>query len=315
MARIDDHSEVDIDSALSELETKLNRLRVLYEQYFLGIERRPPYVLQKDVVRTMRFLEGLQLRNTAGKFRLRQIVQKFHSYRAYWLRTIREVENGTYRRHVQKVKNREARRVAQEQVEEEDSGEVEVDLEMESGPTEAGQLADEFLKSIGAAQKPDRRPPPDVRGMSAEEVKRRDAKLRDLKARLGLDPDAPITAASREKLAVAMADSGLRPKGARRRGPRKPKKATGGRAAQNERIDQAAREAGISRERVEKIYNSLIEAKKRTGESTAKLSLKSVAKSIAKQAPSIKKKYGVDKVDFRVVIKGGKAYLKPQTDK
>ncbi len=380
--------EIDVEAALNELDRKMSRLRVMYEQYFLGIEKRTPTVLQKEVVRSMRVLEGIQMRNTAAKFRLRQMIQKFQSYRAYWLRTSRQIEDGTYRKHVQKLKTRVAREEAAAALEADlgasvapaDRAAPEVAASEAAPPAEqaadkaaaaTGALADEFLKSLGmgvavvGAEKPKPKgPPPAVRGMSADEVKKKDAKLRALKEKLGLDPNAPITSASREKLAAAIprdrsgaryrvpgtpgsennapatdrppirpsrnrqpADRpvpGTQPPPAAPQRPAAP--AAPPRVAPPERpapsappasgrVQQAASEAGISGDRVQKIYESLREAKRKTGESTGKLSLDSVAKSIAKQAPALRKKYGTDKVDFQVVIKGGKAYLKPQTDK
>ena len=122
--------EIDVESVINDLERKMGRLRVIYDQYFLGIEKRPPLTLQKEVVRLVRVLERVNIRQTSLKFRYRSLVQKFQSYRSYWMRTVREIENGTYRRHVQRDKKRIERRERQRMAEEQQhSPVVEIDME------------------------------------------------------------------------------------------------------------------------------------------------------------------------------------------
>ncbi len=93
-----DAAELDIQ--LEELETRVERLRSLYEQYFLGIEKIPPAVPQKDVDRRLYALRREQIRNTARRFKLQTIIQRYNTYQQYWMRIMREIEHGTYRRHV-----------------------------------------------------------------------------------------------------------------------------------------------------------------------------------------------------------------------
>src|SRR4051812_485247 len=45
----------------------------------------------------------MQLRNTRLRYRLATIQQKFGSYNAYWRRTLRQIENGTYARQLSKI--------------------------------------------------------------------------------------------------------------------------------------------------------------------------------------------------------------------
>ena len=108
MKKSEDES-LNIEGLIKELELKLERLKVVYEQYFMGIERREPLVLKKDVVRVMRSLDQVKIRNTGLKFRLRMIVQRYNSYKTYWGRTIRAIDNGTYHRDVARVSRKMAR--------------------------------------------------------------------------------------------------------------------------------------------------------------------------------------------------------------
>lgn len=88
-----------IDIALSELETRIDRLRALYEQYFMGIERMEPHVPRKDVERRFNDLRKIPFRNTAKRFKFQTLVQRYSTMQQYWMRICREIENGTYKRH------------------------------------------------------------------------------------------------------------------------------------------------------------------------------------------------------------------------
>ncbi|HEX7842839.1 MAG TPA: hypothetical protein VF469_35440, partial [Kofleriaceae bacterium] len=92
-----------IEELLDALDTTLDRVRVLYEQYFLGIQKQPPAYLHTDVERKIRELAQIQIRNTALRYRFATLQQKFGSYNSYWRRTLRQIENGTYTRSLFKI--------------------------------------------------------------------------------------------------------------------------------------------------------------------------------------------------------------------
>ncbi|HEY5934026.1 MAG TPA: MXAN_5187 C-terminal domain-containing protein [Kofleriaceae bacterium] len=92
-----------IEEALDLLDQTLDRVKVLYEQYFLGIQKQPPQFLHTDVERKLRDIAQLQIRNTALRYRFVTLQQKFGSYNAYWRRTLRQIENGTYLRNLSKL--------------------------------------------------------------------------------------------------------------------------------------------------------------------------------------------------------------------
>ncbi|MEO8701213.1 MAG: MXAN_5187 C-terminal domain-containing protein [Kofleriaceae bacterium] len=92
-----------IEEALDALDTALDRVKVLYEQYFLGLQKQPPSHLHTDCERKLRDIAQLQIRNTALRYRFATLQQKFGSYNAYWRRTVRQIENGTYARSLLKV--------------------------------------------------------------------------------------------------------------------------------------------------------------------------------------------------------------------
>src|SRR5688572_3357557 len=96
----------ELDVALEELEGRLERLRALYEQYFIGIEKIEPSVPRQDIDRRIYALRKVQIRNTAKRFKLQTIIQRYNAFQQYWLRTCREIENGTYHRHVARAQSR-----------------------------------------------------------------------------------------------------------------------------------------------------------------------------------------------------------------
>ena len=96
-----DNTELEV--ALEELENRLERLRALYEQYFMGIERIEPTVPRKDVDRRIYVLRREKIRNTAKRFKLQTIISRYNTFQQYWQRICREIEQGTYKRHVIKA--------------------------------------------------------------------------------------------------------------------------------------------------------------------------------------------------------------------
>ncbi|MCC6216945.1 MAG: hypothetical protein IT376_18950 [Polyangiaceae bacterium] len=96
----------EIDVAIEELETRVERLRALYEQYFLGIEKIEPQVARKDVDRRIWVLRREQIRNTGKRFKLQTIIQRYNTFQQYWQRICREIEAGTYIRHLLRAEAR-----------------------------------------------------------------------------------------------------------------------------------------------------------------------------------------------------------------
>ncbi|MDC0711443.1 hypothetical protein POL68_23430 [Stigmatella sp. ncwal1] len=90
----------------SELEEELAALRATYEQYFLGNERFPPLRNHEELKKRLLRLKGSNVRNTAAKFRLNSLHNKFLTYERLWTRTLQEIEAGTYKRDILKAKRR-----------------------------------------------------------------------------------------------------------------------------------------------------------------------------------------------------------------
>ena len=98
--------------ALDAVDEDLTNLQVLYEKYFLGIDRRPPDTERKSVSKRLREMRTTTIKNTGLKFRINTLFAKLISYERMWDRTLREIEDGTYKRDVFKAKYRIAQRDA-----------------------------------------------------------------------------------------------------------------------------------------------------------------------------------------------------------
>jgi hypothetical protein len=96
---------------LEELERLQERVRGLFDAYFLGLERRAPENERLDLQRRLADARKTPTSNTALKFRLDTLVQRNVVLASYWNRTMREIESGTYRRDVWKAERHLAARV------------------------------------------------------------------------------------------------------------------------------------------------------------------------------------------------------------
>lgn len=92
-------NQQEIDIAIAELENRLERLRSLYEQYFMGMERTVPAVAHKDVERRIQLLRRERFQNTARRFKFQTLSQRYNTLQQHWVRVCREIEEGRYKRH------------------------------------------------------------------------------------------------------------------------------------------------------------------------------------------------------------------------
>src|SRR5262245_61264022 len=105
----------EFEEQLTELETRVDRLRALYENWFRGYEKTEPRVARKDVERRVYGMRKELPRNTALRFRYHQLYQRFTTLAQYWARTARQIEEGTYRLQLQRVRRKKETREADQQ--------------------------------------------------------------------------------------------------------------------------------------------------------------------------------------------------------
>jgi hypothetical protein len=324
----------EIEKSVGDLEVAVDRLRSLYEQYFMGIEKLEPTVPRKDVDRRIYALRKVQIRNTAMRFRFQMILQRYNVYQTHWQRICREIDNGTYKRHMLRAERRfgeegkgrrrrsstlpppgakPARDLAKEL--------AALDAEFAPPPQEV-QLDDADLMledqpSRVSATPAIPRPLPTSAQTPGQVQERKGPVWRKVDPapprhssppppRPGIPRAQPVPAAPKVPGPVpgparAPAPSPA-PAGARAPAPapaRAPAAAPP--RATNEDLPEA---------RVRQIYSQYVDAKRRGNESTAAITYEAVAKSLRESSAKLREKTG-KAVDFEVAMKDGKAILKP----
>jgi hypothetical protein len=390
-------SSSEIDAKITEFEQRLDRLYRQYEQYFIGIEKRPPRNERRQVTRLFRELDNLPMIKTAVKFRFRSLVQRFNSYKSYWNRVERQIEQGTYHRDLARAKARKQRREEHEERQQTEGegraqdGAFEIDdvdleeLDLDAMERELQEMEQrgEFEKYVGTAKMKRGEFPEDKPANGEQRPKRprqnswqphqvdenvKQKRLAELQAKLGLSSrgpseDAPAQPAAQQP-AGAEAAGANNPFERSNEGPtqraRPENPSAPSRGADisklkklrraKEKLERQKREAarggqkrdggsnrvirrnnrsnsggsnrgsqaggsGSGDDHSRKIYNSLVKAKRRCNEDTSNLNYDSFKRTMDRQRTQIQKKKGARDVDFKVVIKDGRAFLKPETKK
>ncbi len=99
-----------IEARLGEMEKKMDRLRSMYEAYFMGMERIPPNTARREMNRMMLEMQQVSITNSALRFRFQSLSQKWVLQITYWNRTMREIEAGTFRRDLARTQRHLAER-------------------------------------------------------------------------------------------------------------------------------------------------------------------------------------------------------------
>lgn len=103
------NAKKDLRLELSTFEESLEALRVLYEQYFLGLVPLSPDREARDVKRRLRELMKAPFKNSAMTYKLKMLVSRYHTLNTYWQRVLKAREDGTYCKDVFKANLRERR--------------------------------------------------------------------------------------------------------------------------------------------------------------------------------------------------------------
>ncbi|MEM7448590.1 MAG: MXAN_5187 C-terminal domain-containing protein [Myxococcota bacterium] len=262
----------EFELLLKETERKLDRLKALYEQYFQGIERLEPTIARKDLARRMATLRKNQPRQTALRFRFQSLTQRHSTFQQYWSRTCRQIEEGTYRRHVLRARRRFGTSASSREAERQGVGPRAYDVELPGKGTEPKDGV-ESVRDVGAEVEAalravqDYEPPSKESSGDPRQVRSSKSAPHD---RSG---DAPIVATFTK--------------------PAEPARAT------------------VSEQRLQEIYTEYVEARRGNHERVDNLKFDKVARSIRSMVPKLEEKYRGKKIDFRVVVKGGRVGIKP----
>jgi hypothetical protein len=289
--------QIDPAELVGEFERKLDRLKMLYEQYFMGIEKREPTVPLKEVVRIMRELDAQQIRNTGVRYRFRNLVQKFNTYKTYWHRTLRAIENGTYTRDVARLSRSLARKgITMPQLGRAASP-AEVEKAMATAAREARSVKDDTDKV--AAYNEDEKTPVTPLTRSKSGVLKPEVALRPVHDP-AVDEDEETNPGLR----------GSAPKASDRigqdTGPRLASRAA--RPAATPRPEPAA--GSLPEAEMQSLYRRFVKAKQMCGEDTSNIKYESLVKSVNQQLPKIQAQHQGRDVEFQVVIREGRAILR-----
>jgi hypothetical protein len=271
----------ELAEACTALEAEVEELKVKYEMYFLGVELREPAKWREETKKKVVRLKEQFTRNTGLRFRLQSLHARFISYERLWLRSAREREEGTYRRDLFKAKLH---------------GRGKAPLPRGTGGAAA------------LAKKP----------VAPEHHDGEDVDLSDFRDEVPLLTPSPMPLVPPAKPAAPAPAPAPRapaaPAAPPAKAPVQPAAARPAAAPAPAPAPPAARPAAASPGRLAEaqmrvLYDAYVSAKKRCGEDTSKLTFDAVASSVSKQIPEIMRTHKAKSVEFKVVIKDGKAKL------
>jgi hypothetical protein len=329
--------QTEIEVLVGEAENRVERLRSLYDQYFMGIERIEPQIARKDVERRIQILRRTQIRNTALRFRFQNVLLRYNTFAAHWMRICRQIEEGTYKHHLRKAKDRfdphaaarEARDArkklgALEFGDTEPPGPgsvgfelndgVDVDVDFEDGadaPDVRAALRPQPVPSGIAAPGVGARPPVPEKGATPGKP----PPIPGRTAAPPLPPNRPAGAPPPPLVKPGAPAVVARPHPAAAPAPTGAAKPVPTPAAVARPAPTAAKPAAsspaVSDERVRQIYSRYVESRRSLGESTASITMDSMARSLRDSSEKLRQKHAGKNVDFEVQVKDGKTVLKP----
>ena len=97
MARLDKDGR-KLKATLEGVHTFLNVTNTEYEMYFLGVLKKAPHDKQRELKRMFRDIFEMKIINTSLAFKARTLIARYNTLKMKWLRTCRQIEEGTYHR-------------------------------------------------------------------------------------------------------------------------------------------------------------------------------------------------------------------------
>ena len=303
------------------LDGAIAELRAAYEQYFLGIEKRPPTDKHNALKKRLQLLRNTWTRQTAAKFRVQSLNSKFATYERLWARTIQEIENGTYVRDVRRAKRKAERQDSRAQARPERN-----ELAIDEAPLEEGgdSLEAAMANAVAAVQARQTAPAaPVVPPIAPAAPTIAPVGIAPRAIAPVVPPMAPAGAAAAPRSAApglprispvnpsSPPAAAVRP-GAVSQAPTMRPMTVAPAAARpvSSPPSSAPPSANLSDDKLRAVYDAFVKAKRRCNEDTSSLSYEQVATSLRKQVPELMKQHKAKAVEFKVVIKDGKAVLR-----
>jgi hypothetical protein len=98
------------EEELKLLEIRLNQLKLDYEKYFLGTRPTEPAMQRAEVQKIVTRWSNMRITKTALRFKFNSLNGRFQAFKRRWDDVLRQIEAGTYQRHVFKANLRERER-------------------------------------------------------------------------------------------------------------------------------------------------------------------------------------------------------------
>jgi hypothetical protein len=101
---------VSPEEEIKILEVKMNQLKLDYEKYFLGTRPTEPAMARSEVQKMVIRFSNTRITNTAIRFKFNSLNGRYQAFKRRWDSTLRQIEAGTYKRHVFKADLRDRQR-------------------------------------------------------------------------------------------------------------------------------------------------------------------------------------------------------------
>ncbi|MCR9094508.1 MAG: hypothetical protein NXI30_09845 [bacterium] len=98
------------EEELKILEVRLTQLKLEYEKYFLGSRPTEPAQQRAEVQKSVLKFSNMRITNTAQRFKFNSLNGRYQAFKRQWDNTLRQIEAGTYKRHVFKADLRDRER-------------------------------------------------------------------------------------------------------------------------------------------------------------------------------------------------------------
>ena len=101
---------VSQEEEIKILESRMLQLKLDYEKYFLGTRPTEPAMARSEVQKIVIRFSNTRITNTALRFKFNSLNGRYQAFKRQWDSTLRQIEAGTYKRHVFKADLRDRER-------------------------------------------------------------------------------------------------------------------------------------------------------------------------------------------------------------
>lgn len=322
------------EALLTDAETRLDRLRALYEQFFLGMERTEPTQLRKDYERIVVVLRKEQPRNTALRFRFQQLVQRYVTLENHWRKTLRQIEEGTYRRDVLRARRRRQGRATTDSIPPQVH---EIDMTMDVDGALDSMLGDDAgdygharepvaplppptpsspppaPRALSPFAAPSLRPsqPPPALGVIANTPKSRPSQ-RPVASK-SFHPPKPDVVPPAPRVPTIPGARPPAPITSPRPAPPTPSQVKRPTPPATSGAASASSGSAYSDLQMRQLYDRYVSARRNNNERIDNVKIESLQKTVEAMLPKLREKHAGKAIDFDVIVRDGKVALKPIT--